>query len=232
MSLAYVGGKFRQSKVWAPKILELTTKRFLYIEPFCGGASMLEKLAPHFVHAYAGDLNPDLVIMWQDVQNGLARDYPEVVTAEDHATLKNAPVGSPHRAFVGFGCSFAGMWFATFHDGAAKTKRAILKSADKIERVQFIHRSYEEWDSFVTCDSVVYCDPPYQGTMKFKANGPAPFDYEKFWETMRRWRSIGADVFVSEYNAPADWTCVSELDLAKTVSSTKTGQRQLDKLWR
>lgn len=231
MSLAYVGGKYRQSKVWAPKILELTEDRARYIEPFVGGASMLEKLAPHFAEAFAGDLNEDLVLMWKDVQSGAATSYPENVNVLDHGVMRVSNEHSGVRAFVGFGCSFAGMWFATFHDGAAKTKRAILKSADKLKNVDFRHQSYEAWDNIIIPGTVVYCDPPYAGTMKFKAN-EVHMDYDKFWQWMREWRDRGAHVFVSEYNAPPDWTCVSELNLAKTVSSTKNGARQLDKLFR
>lgn len=231
MSLAYVGGKFRQSKVWAPKILELTEDRTRYVEPFVGGASMLEKLAPKFTEAFAGDLNEDLVLMWEDVKSGAANDYPVGVTAKDHADLKAGIIHTGYRAFVGFGCSFAGMWFATYHDGAAKTKRAILKTHPHIQNVTFRHQSYQAWAPLVEKGTVVYCDPPYAGTMRFKAN-EEHMNYDMFWDIMRTWRDAGAHVFVSEYNAPPDWTCVSELDLAKTVSSTKKGQRQLDKLWK
>lgn len=235
MSLAYLGGKWRQSKTWAPLILSLTDKRFHYLEPFLGGANMITKLAPHFTLCQAGDVHPDLMAMWQAVKLGTV-DFPTHVSAEDYALLKQdykdlgtGRSGSAIRGFAGFGCSFGAMFFATYHDGAAKTRRAIMKSQAALQDTELRTCSYLDWDQDVSDRSVIYADPPYEGTAKYSVDA---LDYVAFWNKMREWRTRGAAVFVSSYKAPDDWTCVSQLDLAKTISSTKNGARQLDCLYR
>jgi len=74
--------------------------------------------------------------------------------------------------------------------------------------------------------SVVYCDPPYANTTKYKDG----FNHELFWAWVRGLVSQGHDVFVSEYVAPEDFVSV----WSKTVNNTlvkdtgsKTGVERL-----
>lgn len=55
--------------------------------------------------------------------------------------------------------------------------------------------------------SVVYCDPPYEGTGGYGME----FDHEEFWDWCRTVASKGNKVFVSEYKAPCDFKCVDEI---------------------
>lgn len=55
--------------------------------------------------------------------------------------------------------------------------------------------------------SVVYCDPPYEGTCGYGME----FDHEEFWDWCRTVASKGNKVFVSEYKAPCDFKCVDEI---------------------
>ena len=55
--------------------------------------------------------------------------------------------------------------------------------------------------------AVVYCDPPYEGTDGYEIE----FDHAEFWDWCRTVASNGNKVFVSEYKAPGDFTCVDEI---------------------
>jgi DNA adenine methylase len=77
--------------------------------------------------------------------------------------------------------------------------------------------SYEDLTPVIDGACCVYCDPPYAGTTGY---GVA-FDTPKFWSTMRQWRERGAAVYVSEYAAPDDWTCV--LEIGKHMSMRREG---------
>lgn len=75
---------------------------------------------------------------------------------------------------------------------------------DIIDFTSFDYRDYqyEEGD-------VVYCDPPYSGTHNYDGR---EFDNASFWDWVR---TRDYPVYVSEYNAPADFTCVWEKEIPK-----------------
>lgn len=246
MSLAYVGGKYRQSKVWAPLILKMAAEKFHpgsdgiahgslphYLEPFCGGCSVLEKVAPYFQTVQASDLNPDLILLWKAVQAGTP--FPNHISKEEYLEFKAQTSPSALRGFAGFGCGFCGIFFAPYHDGAAKTNRTLSKTCSLIQNVLFECKSYKKTVG-IGSQSVVYCDPPYLGTGGFNrksggVNKDEPFNHDEFWETMRKWRSTGALLFISEYQAPPDFACISEVELAVNSMSKKNGAKQKDRLW-
>ena len=60
-----------------------------------------------------------------------------------------------------------------------------------IEGVQFHHRSYLDW---LPRDAVIYCDPPYADTEKYREGF---FDTQEFWALMEIWRQDNT-VLVSE----------------------------------
>lgn len=64
--------------------------------------------------------------------------------------------------------------------------------------------------------SVIWCDPPYQGVSKYKTGN---FDYEFFWEWVRNVGEQKHSIFVSEYNAPADFECVWQKETKSSLSA-------------
>lgn len=75
---------------------------------------------------------------------------------------------------------------------------------------------------------VVYCDPPYADTTGYRD----AFDSKAFWETMDSWHELGADVFVSEYQAPPHWECVYAVERARPLKSRLTNSvRVTEKLF-
>lgn len=89
-------------------------------------------------------------------------------------------------------------------DCSSDNPRSILQSLQRLERlyaikglkdISYTNQSYDEVD--IKPNSVVYCDPPYSGTNKYTVE----FDHEKFYA----WARLQKNIYVSEYNMPADF---------------------------
>lgn len=72
-----------------------------------------------------------------------------------------------------------------------------LERLQQLEQFHGIHlssKSYDEVD--ILPNSIIYCDPPYQGTKGYLVS----FDHDKFWHWVKNKKE---PVFVSEYQAPS-----------------------------
>lgn len=230
--MRYVGGKSKLARQIAATILGATDDRACYIEPFVGGGSVLAQMAPHFVRSYVGDAS-EIALMW----DALVREGwrpPEIVTEQEYAALKDADP-SALRAFVGFGGSFGGKFFGGYARGGYRSNgeprnhqgesaRAVSRIADAISGSDVIvyQTDYRYWTP--QSGDVVYCDPPYRDTQGYPVGA---FDSDEFWSVVSHWARNGAHVFVSEYTAPKDWTCVWEAThrLSLTQPSQGRGER-------
>lgn len=99
----------------------------------------------------------------------------------------------------------------------------------KYEGVIFQNKPYYELE--LPSNSIVYCDPPYEGTTKYATD----FDHNLFWNWARNISKQGHTVFVSEYNAPNDFECVWQKEVKSSLSANgKIGGSKLsvEKLFR
>lgn len=206
--MRYVGGKTKIAKWIAEQIKPLVGNKTCYLEPFVGSGATFAKHAPWFQRTIASDSHRDLILMWQAIANGW--NPPEHVSKEEYFALKKAEP-SPLRGLVGFGASFRGKWFGGYVDPTWATKwtpntssymsaarTSVLKLADLFKRATILNVDYRE--HVVDETMLVYCDPPYEGTLGYGETGP--FDSVAFWKTARTWRENGATVIVSESSAP------------------------------
>ena len=115
--MQYLGSKNRIAKHILPLIKERLKPEQWYVEPFMGGANMMDKVD----HPYriGNDFNYQLIELWRALQRGWIP--PENVREEEYAYLKQAQdIEDPALvAFTGFLVSFAGKWFA----GYARNKK-------------------------------------------------------------------------------------------------------------
>lgn len=206
--MQYLGGKSRLAKSIAFAILVDAPTRDRYIEPMVGGGSVLAQMAPHFKHPMAGDVMPDLILMWKALQDGWVP--PCEISEEDYRALPTS-VPSPLRGLVGFGVSFGGRWFEGMARGAGRNfmdeaSRGVRKKAATMTGVKFKLRPYGEWK--VNPGDVVYLDPPYVNTKPY--SGTEAFDHATFWTKAEEWAKLGAHVYVSEFTAPEGWSPIWE----------------------
>lgn len=223
--MKYMGSKNRIAKHIIPIMLkEMEDKRYTtWVEPFCGGCNMIDKV-PDKYRRIGADINEHTIAGMLAI-----RDFPDVlpdtVTEEEYKRLKGTPP-SPITSWIRFGCSFGGKFengYARSNDNKGnprnhlnEAKRNALKQSPKIQTVEFICCSYKDL-SGVT-NSLIYCDPPYQGTTGYKTG---TFDHETFFDWCRKMKAKGNSVFVSEYNAPGDFELVWQGEVKTNFCSTR-----------
>lgn len=220
-----MGSKNRHAKELLPIILADRRDGQWYVEPFVGGANMIDKVDGL---RWGNDCHPHLIAMWRALQNGWVP--PAYVTEEEYNKAKLAQSVDSLTGFIGFCCSYSGKWFGGYARGndskgvarnyCDESKRNILKQIPNLMGVKFTNLSYDEMD--IPANSIIYCDPPYAKTTGYKTG---EFDHEKFWQWCRDKVKEGHQVFVSEYNAPEDFVSV----WAKKVNNTlakDTGSKQ------
>ena len=93
-----------------------------------------------------------------------------------------------------------------------RAKESAMKQSPLLRDVEFIHSSYQDLE--IPSNSIIYCDPPYQGTTGYKDG----FNHEEFWDWCRMKSKEGHEVYVSEYNAPDDFECIWSKELSNTIS--------------
>lgn len=227
--VAYVGGKSRVAASLTASILPMTTRRTVYIEPFVGGGSMFQRLAPTFEVSIAADAQIDLVLSWQAIAAGWTP--PEAVSESEYEVLRHAEP-SALRGWVGFQCSYMRKWWGGY--GRVPVDRGSLagESFRSVEnqRAAFegataiVHADYRKFRDLMGPAVVAYCDPPYLDTTNY-AKQVGAFDHDAFWDEMRQWSDMGALVFVSEYIAPLDWWPVWSQE--RRMNMTKAGSKPL-----
>lgn len=233
--MKYVGSKNRHAKYILPIVTRDRRSDQAYVEPFVGGASVLCQVDGLRI---AGDLHAPLISMWQAVASGWNPRSEEMeLNAEFYANAKiRAKCGdlSPIVAFMGFSLSFGGKWFGGFRkdnkgrrDYVAEALRAADDQFPRLHGVAFHRCSYEHLP--IPSRSIIYCDPPYRGTMGYSTGN---FDHDVFWEWCRRARAAGHDVFVSEYAAPSDFECVWERAVKNTLDRDTGAKSGVERLFK
>lgn len=78
---------------------------------------------------------------------------------------------------------------------------------------------------------VIYCDPPYRNTTKYKTE---EFPYEEFYQWCRD-MSIYNTVLISEYNMPEDFECIwqkeSKVNFDSNRKSNDNKNKRIEKLF-
>lgn len=224
-----MGSKNRIANAILPIILKDRKPGQWYVEPFVGGANLLDKVDNPRI---GSDYNPFVI---QGLK--LIRDFPERipdnVTEENyqelkkykHESLKGQPLDESLAGVVGFACSFGGKWFRGYARDKAKTKienelsvsrrmkNNALKQSNGLKGALLISTSYLYLD--IPESSIIYCDPPYQGTEPYRGG----FEHAVFWDWVREKSLQGHSVFVSEYSAPPDFDVVWQQSVKTNISA-------------
>jgi len=200
--MRYLGGKSKLAKYILPYIMPHIWDYQYYVEPFCGSCAVLEKI--QCIKRIAADSNYYLIEMWKAVQNGWLP--PKNISEELYTDIKNNKSKYPPElvSFVGFGCSFGGKFFRGFARGvrrnfAKESYNKVIKSIPAINDVLFIHTDYQ--NLWIPDKSIIYCDPPYINTEKYKHN----IDHKEFWIWCEQRALEGHLVFVSEQSHPPNF---------------------------
>lgn len=221
--MKYMGSKARLAKDLAPLINDLIERYEIntYVEPFVGGANMMEHIVCE--NRVGSDSNRYLISLWESLKDGWVP--PEEIDRDLYLDIKQNKdkYDEATVAVAGFCSTYNAKWFGGYA-GIVKTKqgtvrnyydesvRNILKQVDKVRDVEFLNADYSEFSHLE--NSLIYCDPPYQGTTQYGAS--EKFHYERFWDWVRNLSEKNI-VLVSEYNAPEDFVTIYEKQLTTTL---------------
>jgi DNA adenine methylase len=226
--MQYMGSKNRIAKHLLPIMLAERKPDQWWVEPFVGGANMIDKVEGKRM---GNDSHDFLIALLVALRDGYIP--PTDINKELYYAVKSKPQEYPKElvGFVGFLCSFGGKWWGGYafnkkgDNYAERGSRCLVKQAKNLGGVVFKSGSYLELE--IPENSLIYCDPPYEGTTKYKDG----FNHADFWQWCREKTTEGHTVFVSEYSAPNDFVCVKEIQ-HKTILDKNSQYQRIEKLFR
>lgn len=203
-----------------PFILPLIQKKIdtmgatLYIEPFVGGANMIDHI--RCKARIGSDINSDLIAllryMQEDPQINMA---PKNVTKDDYCSIrkqwqeKSKAHSSEYYVLIGYMASYGGRYFDGGFGSGGKGRniykerlRNARKQAPCLKGIYFTSRSFEAWEDVE--NAVFYMDPPYRETTSYLK---ADFDHDSFYRFCRKIAERN-HVFISEFSMPDDFKCI------------------------
>ena len=225
--MKYMGSKRRYARELLPIILEGRQNSQHYVEPFVGGFNMIDKVQGRRI---ASDKNKYLISLFVAIQSGW--EPPSQVEESLYLNIKNNKDDFPEHlvGFIGFGCSYGGKWFGGFARGdgrnyADESKRNLMRQAEFIKGITIVNTSYDHLH--IPEDSIIYCDPPYEGTTGYGDE----FNHKGFWAWCEEKAISGNTVFVSEYNAPTNWIEVWSKKVFNSLDKDTGSKTGIEKLF-
>lgn len=209
--MLYSGSKAKISKLIVPIIESYRKEGQTYVEPFCGGCNVIDKISGKRI---AADSNQYLINMWW----ALLDDWipPQTFDESFYNDVKNnrEKYFKFEIGWVGF-CSVGGKFFGGWRkcknnrDYRNEYFRNIQKQLPALYDVCFKLADYTQL--LFHDNSLIYCDPPYEGTTGYGME----FNKNEFINWCRKMASKGHTVIVSESTMPDDFKIIFET--SKTV---------------
>ena len=224
--MKYMGSKGRIAKYILPIILKDRKENQYYIEPFVGGCNIIDKVQNPRI---ANDNNNYLIAMWKGLQENrnIIRDIPK----DFYSDVRNSYNTNNNKydeftiGWVGFAGSFNGRFFDGGYSGKTKDRDYIKEQIANIEKqiplineVEFFSEDYR--NIIYPDNSIIYCDPPYQGTTQYSIS--KNFNYNEFWQWCREMDKKGHQIYISEYNAPYDFECIWQKEMTNSLNTNIT----------
>ena len=176
VSIKYVGSKSRIAKHIVPIIqtyIDQTDASF-YLEPFVGGANVIDKISCGKKIGY--DINHYLIELFKNMD--LINSLPDEITKEEYnAVRKSYQTGDSkypdwYIGAVGFLASYNGKFFGgragivktkigTMRNYYDEAKRNLMSQIPNLSEVTFDEFDYKQIDMSQFKHGVIYCDIPY-----------------------------------------------------------------------
>ena len=215
--MKYMGSKRRLAKELLQIILKDRKPDQWYVEPFAGGMNMICKVKGKRI---ANDYNEYVAEMWNALIN---RDWrpPFIVREDKYNDIKKNKDRYPKElvGFCGIALTFGSTWFGTYARNkrgtnyAMEGRKNLIKQVEELQGTLIFSGSYNELP--LPKNSLIYCDPPYEGVAGYKDK----FNHSEFWQWCREKTKEGHKVFISEYNSPKDFKCIWEKELPTNMNA-------------
>ena len=232
--MKYMGSKSRIAKDIVPIIQKYINDNNIstYIEPFVGGANIIDKIKCN--SKIASDIQKYLIALYNNLEKLL--DLPDFVTKEHYSEVRSCFNENKHNyddwyiGAIGFLASYNGRFFDGGYAGIVNTKagtvrnyydeakRNLLEQVKNLKNINFFCGDYEYFGYDKLSDCCIYCDIPYANTKQYSSS--KNFDYDRFWNFAEK-ASKNNIVIVSEHVAPKKWECIWEQDIKRTINNSK-----------
>lgn len=224
--MRYVGSKNKLSKELAPIIQSyITDETKGYLEPFVGGANMIDKIKCK--RKIGCDIHPQLVALLNYARSNYQK-LPERILEDEYKRVKDnkQQYDDWYVGLVGFCASFGAKYFGGYaRDGkgdnsgkwSAGAINNLKKQCENLTDTKFIHISFQDIPKDKIKGYVIYCDPPYRGTTKYKTE---EFPYDEFYQWVKD-MSIHNTVLISEYNMPEEFECIWQKETTTQIDSNR-----------
>lgn len=222
--MQYAGSKNRISKELAPIIQSyITDETVAYIEPFVGGANMIDKIKHH--NKIGSDIHKELIAL-HNYNKNYVNNIPDTFTKEEWEAVKTNKTSYPdwYVGLIGF-CSFGAIYFSSYphskkcSDIPGQMIRSIKRQSSNIQDVTFECKSFLDYNPNDYTDCVFYLDPPYRKTSAYSTG---KFPYEEFYEWAIKLAKNNT-VLISEYAMPAeDFECIWSKEVKVTLNAKES----------
>ena len=232
-----MGSKLRISKQIVPIIQKYIDDNniYYYMEPFCGGLNIIDKIKCDRKFAY--DLNKYLIYLFIHVKesgklpDSISKNLYDSARKAWHENNKDGMFANWQIGCIGWLCSFSGRGFdggysyegyETRKDGTQilrhycqERKNNLLKQFEQplCKDIMFGISDYRDLKDIK--GYCIYSDPPYANTKQF-ANSTT-FNHDEFWNIMRKWSKDNI-VLISELHAPDDFECIWSQEVSRSIN--------------
>lgn len=232
-----MGSKLRVAKHIIPIMLAYRTKGQFWVEPFVGGANLIDKIDGNRIGADINHYVIEALTLIRDNPESIPKNNTEF-TEQDYKNLRLPDEMLDARlrqlkGFAGFVYSYGAKWLGGWSRNKTNQRDYVKEGYSNAQKqstnLQGVHLVCSRYQSLeIPPSSLIYCDPPYQGTTKYTHS----FDHDAFWDWCRTMSKLGHIVFISEYEAPDDfeelWSTTIYSSLTKDTGS-KVGIEKLFK---
>ena len=241
--MKYVGSKNRLSKDLAPIIQSyINDETVAYIEPFVGGANMIDKIKHH--NKIGSDLHYELIELLKYTRDNY-NDLPVTFSEEEYNRVKsNRSEYEPwYVGLVGFCGAFGAAYMTGFarafkadkvtkRDMPAEGIRNLVKQAPNLKDIKFECKSFLDYNPEEYKNCVFYLDPPYRATFGY-STGEFPYkEFDKWAIELAK----NNTVLISEYEMPEDnfeciWSKEHLVNVKNNINHGKNKKR-VEKLFK
>lgn len=237
--MVYLGSKAKIANWLIPILNQIILDYNIteYYEPFVGGANVIDKIKCE--HRVGNDKNKPLIALLE-----VARDNFDMIpkngnkewfdraraiyTGKSDEKMEDYLIGA-----IGWLGGYSGKGLSGSYNGDSGNRHFYIErynnlkaQVPNIQDVEFLCDDYQKLE--IPNGSLVYCDPPYQGTTGYGYAWERAFDYDIYWNWVRE-KSKTCYVICSEEVFPNDFTIVAKQDKKRTVALTKK-QDKIEKL--
>lgn len=221
--MKYVGSKNKLSKELKPIIQSYITRDIKgYIEPFVGGANMIDKI--DCTNKIGLDNHYYLIELLKALERGWIP--PEKISEKMYTDIRShkEKYPAPLVGYVGFQLSYGAKWFGGYRrdkigkrDYSREAYNNTLAQIPNLKGIRFKCSDFRDLPDTIR-DYVIYCDIPYRDTTRY-TTGEFPYDDFYNWAIKFGKNNI---VLISEYNMPNDFECIWQKETKTLLDSNKT----------